>query len=264
VGRDLVTMKFDQQVFESLTPQCRGKVSYQSEVDSSNDEARRGIDMGEASSGSIYIAEYQRSGRGRGGNSWVCPEGEGLLFSLVLDPDVDFSLWYRMSLAVGLAVVNVVRGYGIEATVKWPNDIYVGDKKLGGVLIERVNELLVVGVGININVEKFAEEMSHTATSMFLETDECVSREVVLSEVVDLIYKNGSMIGDDFGYIVKQVMECFYLKNERVSMLVNGLRKEGATVGINENGYLLFQEDEKAEGVVEIVQAHEIKKIKLN
>ena len=254
-------MKFDQQAFEELTPQCRGKVVYHDVVESTNDEARKDIISGKCSSGNLYIAGYQTSGRGRGGNRWVCPEGEGLLFSLVIDPDVAPAFWYRMSLAAGLAIVDVIRDLGIEAKLKWPNDIYINDKKLGGILIEKVDDLLIVGVGLNVNVREFPSEVAERATSLSAVLGENVNREVLLSEIVCSIYKNGSLIGENFGRLIERVMECFYLKNERVSMIVNGETVMGQVLGMSENGYLMMK---KEGGFVEINQASEIKILRLS
>ncbi|MFT5904612.1 MAG: BirA family biotin operon repressor/biotin-[acetyl-CoA-carboxylase] ligase [Cryomorphaceae bacterium] len=254
-------MKFDQRAFEKLTPQCRGKVVYQDVVESTNDEARKEIISGEGSSGNLYIAEFQTKGRGRGGNRWVCPAGEGLLFSLIVDPDVSPMLWYRMSLAVGLAIVDVLRDLGLEPKLKWPNDIYINDKKVGGILIEKVNDLLIVGVGLNVNVREFPGEVAERATSLSARLGENVNREVLLSEIVCSIYKNGSMIGESFGRLIERVMECFYLKNEQVRMIVNREIVVGEVRGVTENGYLMVEKDG---GLIEIIQASEIKIIRLS
>lgn len=252
-------MAFETQVFEKMTPQCRGKVVYQDVLESTNDEARKDILSGKGASGNIYIAEYQTKGRGRGGNQWVCQKGEGLLFSLIVDPDVEPALWYRMSLAAGVAIVEVLQVLGLEAMLKWPNDIYIGDKKLGGILIEKVNDLLIVGVGLNVNVREFPPEVAERAVSLSYVLGKNVNREILLSKIVGSVYKNGSMIGDDFGYLVERIMECFYLKNKRVSMIANGATLEGKVLRLTENGYLLI---EKHGELIEINHASEIKILK--
>jgi BirA family transcriptional regulator, biotin operon repressor / biotin---[acetyl-CoA-carboxylase] ligase len=254
-------MKFDLQTFEELTPQCRGKVLYLAEVESTNDLAREAIISGEGSSGSIYLAEYQTKGRGRGGNRWVCPAGEGLLFSLVVEPDVEPMYWYRMSLAVGLAIVDVLGDLGLEAKLKWPNDIYIHDKKLGGILIENVGGFLIVGVGLNVNVREIPEEVLSRATSIIKVSGQEVNREVLLSEMVKSIFKMGSLIGEGFGHVRERVMECFYLKNQRVSMMVGGETLVGNVVGLSENGYLMIENEGKFD---EISQASEIKILRLS
>lgn len=253
-------MKFDAQIFEEFTPQCRGKFFYERVVESTNDLARNDISQGNGVSGMLYLAEFQTKGRGRGGNHWVCPAGEGLLFSLVLEPDEAPSLWYRMSLAVGIAIVDVLKDLGIEAKLKWPNDIYIQDKKLGGILIESVNGFLIVGVGLNVNVREFPDEVAERATSLITASGREFEREVILSEIVKSIYRNGSMIGEGFWHLRERIMECFYLKNHRVSMIVNGENLVGDVIGLSENGYLIVGNEGKVD---EVSQASEIKILKL-
>lgn len=255
-------MKFDLIAFEACTPQCRGKVTYKNVMKSTNDEARADILSGAASSGSLYLSEYQTGGRGRAGNSWLCPEGEGLLFSLVVEPDVDVSLWYRMSLAIGMALVESVRCLGLseEVKVKWPNDIYIYDKKIGGILIEKVDHFLIIGVGLNVNIDTFPDEVNERATSLsaHLDTSQVINREELLSMIVSNSYKYGSMLREGFSYLVSQVMSCFYLSERHVSMQVNGQKVTGKVHGISESGYLLLQKSNSMNEIIEISQAHEI------
>ncbi len=250
---------FDVEHFEEMTPQCRGKVSYVSEVESTNDEAKKLVREGKAVSGMLFLADYQTQGRGRGGNQWVCPRGAGLLFSLLLEPDEAAAFWNRMSLAVGLAIVDVLGGLELDVKLKWPNDLYLGGKKLGGVLIENVNGFLIVGVGLNVDVEEFPEEVAARAISLANVCGDRVNREKLLSDIVKMIFKYGSLIGDHFGYLRERVMECFYLKEQRVEMKVNGDILEGDVLGLSENGYLLVACED---GLEEICNATEIKILK--
>ncbi len=244
---------FDVRGFEGLTPQCVGRVHYARVMESTSDEARRAIGAGEAISGSLYLAEYQTNGRGRGGNSWVCPEGEGLLFSLVVDPDEPEAVWYRMSLAVGVGIVEVLGDMGVEAELKWPNDIYVGGRKLGGILIEKVDDLLVVGVGLNVNVRDFSDDVAGRAVSLFGVLGEAVNREVLLSRVVVAIYRYGSLIGGGFARVVELARGSFYLMGRDLRMISHGECIEGRAVGISDEGYL---ELDVGGELVGVVQAH--------
>lgn len=116
------------------------------------DLARRG-----APEGTIVLAEEQKGGRGRLNRAWVSPRG-GLWFTLVLR-SVQIEIVGLVSLALGVAVAKAVRGlYGVDAKLKWPNDVLVGGKKLAGVLVESIVEgsevcFLLAGVGINVNNE---------------------------------------------------------------------------------------------------------------
>ena len=252
---------FDVQKFESLTSVCRGKSVSYSEIGSTNTEAKNAILSGAAESGHIFIAESQTNGRGRGNHQWSCPTGEGLLFTLVLDPDVDIHYWYRMSLAVGMAIVEVTSAIGIETQMKWPNDIYCGDKKLGGILIEAVEDKLVVGVGLNVNVQSFPSDLSEKATSLYQQRGVPTDREELLSKVITAIYQNGSLIGRGFPSLLERIQECLYMKGSLVSMKTSEGKLVGRLQGLSDNGYLLIQEMSESANVRELMYASDIRKV---
>ena len=111
----------------------------------------------------VYAVE-QTAGRGQRGNSWEAQPGKNLTASALLVPDgVEPCRQFVISEAVALAVVDFLRGYGVEAKVKWPNDIYVGDRKICGILIEhsimgRQIMRTIAGIGVNINQEEFRSD----------------------------------------------------------------------------------------------------------
>lgn len=142
-------------------------------VDSTNSEALRRL--GELPSGTVLAAREQTAGRGQRGNTWFTEPGKNLTFSIVLkfgegalDPlPVSDSKWFNYLIAT--SVVDFLQSYAIWCKVKWPNDVYVGNNKICGILIENVlsgNQLAatVIGVGININQREFPQ-LAH-ATSL--------------------------------------------------------------------------------------------------
>lgn len=112
----------------------------------------------------VVMAETQSAGRGQRGNYWEASPGKNLTFSMLWNPaGIAPSEQFAISEAVALGVVNYLHKRGIEATVKWPNDIYVDNRKICGILIEHsilgsFMERSVIGVGININQEKFISD----------------------------------------------------------------------------------------------------------
>ena len=127
------------------------------ELASTNDEARDARYM----NGAVVIAERQSRGRGQRGNSWSSAEGMNLTFSAVLCPaGLRAESQFYLSKAVALSVSDTVDSFGIESRIKWPNDIYVGDGKVAGILIE--NDLMgacisrsIAGIGLNVNQTAF-------------------------------------------------------------------------------------------------------------
>lgn len=145
------------------------------------DLARAGEDEG-----LLLATELQTAGRGRLGRTWTAPARSGLAFSMLLKPDVPAARLPWVTLLTGVAVASAVRrltGFGeigdrffpgadgdehVEARLKWPNDVLVGDRKLAGILVEKVGDAVVVGVGLNVSLRE-DELPVPTATSLAIE-----------------------------------------------------------------------------------------------
>ena len=133
----------------------------------------------------IIWAEHQSAGRGQRGHTWHSTEGKNLTFSVVLKPTfLPIIEQFLLSEVVALALVDTMQEYGIECRIKWTNDIYAGDKKLVGVLIEHslsTDQIArtIVGIGININQLDFPKDLPNP-TSMALERSTTFDRKEVL------------------------------------------------------------------------------------
>jgi BirA family biotin operon repressor/biotin-[acetyl-CoA-carboxylase] ligase len=128
-------------------------------VDSTNSEAKKLLEAG-AESGTVVLAEGQTRGRGRRGNTWISPFAANIYMSLVWRFDHDATVLEGLSLAIGVAVRRAILTFGVDNIgLKWPNDIYANDKKLGGILLEVIGDPsvranVVIGVGINVNMSE--------------------------------------------------------------------------------------------------------------
>lgn len=120
--------------------------------------------------GQVVVAEHQTAGRGRLDRSWVAPVGASLAFSAVVDPGLPDARWPLVPLAAGLAVADAVRRAGARPTLKWPNDVLIGERKLAGILVERVGDPARAVIGIGVNVDLSEDELPvPVATSLALE-----------------------------------------------------------------------------------------------
>ncbi|WP_018969660.1 biotin--[acetyl-CoA-carboxylase] ligase [Rubritalea marina] len=230
-------MKFNSAKFLELMPQLRGLFHYAQELESSNDTASELIEHG-SGSGTLVLAEYQTAGRGRGGNAWLCPSQQGLLFSLVLEPTIDRALWSRFSIVAALAVVRAMRRYGISAELKWPNDIWVGGRKLSGILVEGCGEFVIIGIGVNVSVTDFPEGV--VATSVENEFEGQVSREELLAAIVREIIALGSLCDSHFKMIVDEANAHSALQGKDVQLQQGEDWHRGVMAGINQDGHLLL------------------------
>lgn len=140
--------------------------------------ARRG-----AAHGLVVVAEEQASGRGRLDRRWEAPPRSALLLSVLLRPAVPTPRWPLLPFVAGVAVVEAVRAVGrVDATLKWPNDVLYDDRKLGGILVERIDGAAVVGIGLNVSLRDDELPVA-TATSIGL-AGGSTDRESLLKEVL--------------------------------------------------------------------------------
>jgi BirA family biotin operon repressor/biotin-[acetyl-CoA-carboxylase] ligase len=140
---------------------------------------------GRAPEGSVLVAEAQTAGRGRMGRTWLSPPGAALMFSVLLRPDaVRPARRGWIPLLAGVAIASAIRSLtGLDARLKWPNDVLVGDAKLAGILAEQSADAIVVGVGINVSTRQ-AELPVETATSLAIEGASCTDRQLLLCGVL--------------------------------------------------------------------------------
>ena len=173
-----------------LDTQWLGKeIVYKEVVGSTNAEVRKLAEDG-AKDGLLVVADSQTQGKGRRGRVWESPKGTNLYFSMLLKPEFEPDKASMITLVAAYSVAKVIRETtGLDAKIKWPNDIVVGKKKVCGILTEMSMERdyihhVVVGIGINVNEEKFPEELEEMATSLKKEKGCLVSRANLLSAIL--------------------------------------------------------------------------------
>ena len=217
-------------------------------VDSTNKQGMKGASEG-APEGAIFTADEQTAGRGRGDHSWHSPAGQGLYVSIVLRPQLapHDVLW--LSLIAGLAVHSAIKEVTtIAVDLRWPNDIMLRDKKLGGILTElgtesgRINHA-VVGIGLNINQPQFPAELASLATSLRIETDREWPREdilVALLRAIDREYRALSQSPAATQDIVRHFEQSSsYAHGARVAVDDHGAAQfSGVTQGLDARGFL--------------------------
>lgn len=209
--------------------------------------------------GAVVVADSQTAGRGRQGRSWHSPPGENLYFSCVLRPSLEPAKVPPITLCAGIAVCEVVNSLGVEASIKWPNDVWVGERKLAGVLTEmstRTNQLesVIVGVGININTRTFPDELA--ATSLALESGRDHDRAEVLGS---LLFSMDSWIERYCAEGVEGLRAVFnehnFLGGREVRARVSGAIVCGTVISLGDDGGLVLED---REGVRHSVIAGEV------
>jgi BirA family biotin operon repressor/biotin-[acetyl-CoA-carboxylase] ligase len=214
-------------------------------VDSTNNYTANLAKQGELEHGSVILADEQWAGKGQLGAEWTVKPGENLTMSLFLD-DVNLSVESQFFLTkiVSISLCDLMRKFGMDANIKWPNDIYVGNRKIAGVLIE--NSLRgsfvkhsIIGIGLNVNQEDFGKL---NATSLKLET----KNHFDLNEVLfSLLFSLNERI-KDFGLSEKMseeyIQQLFRYDVDSIYLDKDG-EFTGKIIGVDPRGLLMMEKE---------------------
>lgn len=221
-----------------------------SECDSTNREAldRCAADPTLATRGLALFAEWQSAGRGRRGARWSAPAGLDLLFSVALRPPMPIATWGRLTHAAALAVCE---GLAPEFApqIKWPNDIYLGEHKVAGILLDSrpADGFAVIGVGINVNSDPatLPPDLAAPATSLRAVSASPaveIPREPLAVRLLAALHSAVGRADDDFPALLREVGERSLLLGRDVSLtLPDGACLSGRVTGFGTEGELLLQ-----------------------
>jgi len=202
--------------------------------------------------GAVILAEEQTAGRGRAGRSWHSERGAGLYVTLLLRPKLSPVQAPLLTMLAGLSAHTALLAQtGLSAELKWPNDLLLNGKKLGGILTEMYAEpnavrFVIVGIGINVSQEKFPGEIAVTATSLRKETGRLHSRLEVLVKLLSQFETDyNRFLQEGAGYVVQRF--------ELISSFANGKRVKvdtgretfvGTTMGLSAEGLLMVKKED--------------------
>jgi BirA family biotin operon repressor/biotin-[acetyl-CoA-carboxylase] ligase len=233
------------------------EVHWFEEIGSTSDRAKELADH-DAEHGEVVVAETQTAGRGRRGRSWASPARRNLYFSVVLRPDLPPVRAPELTLVASLAICDALRQAGVDAGIKWPNDLLASGKKIAGILTElaaepdRVN-WVVLGVGVNVNSrrEDFPEELRDGATSILLERGQPAPRVLFAAACFTALEAWLDRHDEEgFGVIREAWRERSVTLGREVTVKVDGRELTGVAEDIDESGALRLR---TADGVERIV-----------
>lgn len=224
-------------------------IIWKESTDSTNEDVKRHIH--DIDNLSVLAAEIQNAGRGQRGNVWFSGEGANLTFSIFLKPELKAAKQFRISQITALSIVKFLEKHDIKASVKWPNDIYVQNRKICGILIEntlRGDSIIhsIIGIGLNVNQESFPQEIPNP-TSMLMETGKTFDLKMLLE---DYIRSFRQMITERLSEDTKdtdlEYQEYLWRKDEEYSYrdMRTGNIFIGRITGISETGCLSVQKKE--------------------
>ena len=218
-------------------------------VDSTNDWAMKKLHLGEASTGYVCLAEFQRCGRGRRGRQWISPLASNIIFSMIWEFEGGATVLEGLSLAVGVAVVRALNAMGVDQVqLKWPNDILLNDAKVGGVLLDMTGDpagtcQVIVGVGINVYMSD-QQPAIHQSWTSILHHFPNVSRNQLTAK---LISELTALVSDysEAGFVsVKQEWLSYdAYQGREVQLTAGDTLLQGLVTGVADNGALLLKVD---------------------
>jgi len=198
--------------------------------------------------GSIVWALEQTKGRGQGDNKWESEPDKNLMFSIVLYPGfLKANQQFYISKIIALAVSDLISLYTDRVSIKWPNDVYVGEKKITGILIENAIEgeyikQTIAGIGINVNQKKFIQ--APNATSLNLLTGEDFDIEEVLIMVTDLVeYRYALLKNRELKTVDENYNQLLYRLNRLATYSSNGKIFEGTIQRVESTGELVIKDN---------------------
>lgn len=215
-------------------------------------EARAG-----APHGAVYFADEQLAGRGRGDHRWQSVAGEGLYVSVLLRLALPSAKLPLLPLAAGLAAADAIRSAGgLRADLRWPNDLLIGDRKTGGILVESriegsTSAFAVAGIGINVHQRSFDPGLATPATSLDVEAGRRVSRQQLLIALLKSLEREAlGLLQPDAGKIIPaRVAEASTWIHGRDVEVHGPQACVGVTSGLDENGFLLVA---TADGIITV------------
>jgi BirA family biotin operon repressor/biotin-[acetyl-CoA-carboxylase] ligase len=223
-----------------------------SAVDSTNNFLKELMSKSEPlPEGTVIMADNQFAGRGQQQGSWQAEPGKNLTFSILLKPTfLPIPQQFLLNMAISIAINKALSKYLPDGlTIKWPNDIYYGHQKLGGVLIE--NSIVgtgiktaVIGIGLNVNQLKFSPELGNKATSLAQILQQDVNLELLLAQIcsqIECLYLR--LRAGDYTFLRTAYVDRLYQFNKPASYRENGEVFEGIILGVSDGGLLCVERE---------------------
>ncbi|MGG1675163.1 biotin--[acetyl-CoA-carboxylase] ligase [Neobacillus sp. NRS-1170] len=225
-------------------------IHYEESVESTQKIAHR-FASEEVPEGTVIIAEEQRSGKGRMNRKWHSPKYTGIWMSVILRPNIPLTKTPQLTLLSAVAIVQAIEEFtGLTPEIKWPNDILINGKKVTGILTELQAEAdrvhsIIVGIGINVNQKKedFPAELHETASSLYIEKDEPISRAGLIKSIFKHFEKLYLLYLEEGFLPIKLLWESYAIsigKILKARTLTNVI--EGKALGITDEGVLMLED----------------------
>ncbi|NFG25478.1 biotin--[acetyl-CoA-carboxylase] ligase [Clostridium botulinum] len=245
------------------TKEIAKTIQYYFELPSTNKTAKQLADNNNVNNGTLIIAEKQTLGKGRFDRKWTSPSS-GIWMSLILKPNIPPSEASKITQIAAASVYKALLNFGINVSIKWPNDIFINGKKLCGILtemkcdIDRIHYLVLgIGLNVNLNAEEITDELKDIATSLKLEFNKTFSKSLILSEILnnfEPLYEK-FILENNICEVLNICRQNSNLLNQKAKLITYHKEEIVTCIGINDNGELIVKD---ADGYEKAVTSGEI------
>ena len=230
---------------------------------SSTNEVAKKLALSGAKHGTVVISEEQTQGKGRMGRSFYSPANTGIYMSIILRPTLTAMDSVLITTSSSVAICDAIHKVtGIECQIKWINDIYINNKKIGGILTEASTnfesgtiDYLILGIGINFNNPKdnFPDDLKEIADSLYNGNSNGINRNILCAEILNNILSIIPKIKDyDF---ISEYKKRSIILNQEIMYTSGGIYSKGRAIDINNDGSLVIKHDD---GSIKILNSGEI------
>ncbi|HFI0353561.1 TPA: bifunctional biotin--[acetyl-CoA-carboxylase] ligase/biotin operon repressor BirA [Streptococcus suis] len=230
-------------------------VHINTDSDSTQLDAKQGIEAGHASP-ALYLAPYQNRAKGRFGRPFYASKSGGIYMSLRLSPNVPFLEFKPYTILAAAAVVKAIQSLcDLDIQIKWVNDIYLGQKKVAGILTEAISSMenqrvtdVIIGVGINVHIDDFPKELRQSAGNLFDDQPPFTRNQLITA-----IWK--AFLETDDKELIALYKEKSLVVGQQVSFVENQVEFKGTAIAVTDTGNLVIQLDN---GKAKIISSGEI------
>ncbi len=241
-----------RRISSALAGQAIGcEVRVHEELASTNDLARE-LGMAGFPHGLVILTESQSSGRGRRDNRWHAPPGRDVLMTVLLRPDARVEFWPRLTTIAALTICKAIEATTtLKPQIKWPNDVYITDRKTAGILAETFTgpggAFMALGIGLNVNSDWFQSDLRTTATSLLLENSEekqALDRNAIIIALLKHLQHLERRLSSGFDEIIREVKQRSWLLGRRVRAITEQREVSGIATDVDDEGRLVVRQDD--------------------
>lgn len=259
--------EFTKITFDNISPYLHTKTlgcnfKYFDTIDSTNTYCKT-LAEGNCVEGTVVISEEQTKGRGTKGRVWSSPKGSGLWFSILLRPNISICDISKITIIASSALHQTFKTLGIDSKIKWPNDIFINNKKVCGILTEtKLNgssvDYIILGIGINVNLSynDFNDTLKLSATSIKIELNKDISRGYILGTFLNFLEKfYNQMLNNSSLEYFEIYKKNSYVLNKKVNIIKNNTIDVVDVVDFNLDGSILVKD---SNGTIKKISSGEV------